>query len=265
MKKLEIILSLLIPIAILLKAFEVSSANPFISASLGTVSLFYIFLFWRVNKFKPSLNAFFDFKNPKKSIESLSGISIAMICIGVLFKLMSWPGGKMNLIVGVIFLALPTIILLAKRKEIENEFEKLSLARIFYYGFIGLIFLLVETDSSSQGYSNKPNSKKESNSTEIAIESKYCYYIYNDGKFKNVLLAKNEKSVNDIVEYYSSIKYGKEASLIISEMHILHTIKMVEVLWYNDDSSYAKVRFDNITGYASKYTLHDSLPINMEI
>ena len=72
---------------------------------------------------------------------TLSGYSLSVSLIGILFKLMNFPGSDIMLLIGSItlILILPTIIYMKSKNKEWNFFNNRYLIRLFVFGASGII------------------------------------------------------------------------------------------------------------------------------
>lgn len=114
-----------------------------------------------------------------------------------------------------------------------------------------------------------------------AIDQKYCYYFNpNDtieGQFEKVYICYSKKNIAKTYNYYSfllqfeydsAFKYFN--TLQLNQIYPLPKNKLIDILKYSEDSTYAKVRAeweDNYrpfhfkeVGLVPTFLLHDTLP-----
>ena len=70
------------------------------------------------------------------------GFTLSITVLGILFKLLSWPGAAFNLGVGVIGLIIIITIGAIKYSNNKSKFYLLIFKRAFFFGGIGLLLLL---------------------------------------------------------------------------------------------------------------------------
>jgi hypothetical protein len=142
MKRFEIIMGILFVISIIFRLYLIPGAGILCSLSLTLLACMYLFFgFAFFNKIK--MRKIFC----KESYRDISGLHIlgsigvgwglATVCIGILFKLMFFPGGFIVLSVGLIQILIITIIALVKYFRSKSDFYKTILLRIVIIGTIG--------------------------------------------------------------------------------------------------------------------------------
>lgn len=78
------------------------------------------------------------------------GISLSTLIIGVLFKLMSWPGSYFMLLIGLVFFGVFSAYALIKFFISKSSFYFNILLRAFFFGSIGLLLLLLPSYTLSE-------------------------------------------------------------------------------------------------------------------
>jgi len=131
---LELILILIFAVAFLLKTQFDMPVDFLIVLSLSALGLTYFFLSFKLPE-SDNPEAILIFAN------TLSGYSLSVSVIGILFKLMNFPGFDIMLLVGSItlILILPTIIYMKSKKKEWNFFNNRYLIRLFVFGASGII------------------------------------------------------------------------------------------------------------------------------
>jgi len=69
----------------------------------------------------------------------VSGWGLAALCVGILFKIMHWPGANSMLLSGFITIIVVLAIVLIKFFRSKNDFYKMVLLRIAIIGGFGLL------------------------------------------------------------------------------------------------------------------------------
>jgi len=146
MKRFEIILGIVFLIAVILKIAHLPGAGILLTISLTSLACFYFF--FAIFKNVSQENTFS--KKSHKGIPILRIIGsfgawwgISVFCIGILFKLMHFPGEKMILLVGIITIFVVAIIALVKFLQSKSDLYKTILLRIAIIGGLGLLGLFV--------------------------------------------------------------------------------------------------------------------------
>lgn len=70
------------------------------------------------------------------------GLSFSAICIGILFKLNSWPGSNQDLLIGLVTLVIILLIALFRKINSRQRDYFFMYKRIAILGVLGIIFLL---------------------------------------------------------------------------------------------------------------------------
>ena len=145
MKRFEIIFGIVFLIAVIFKIADWPGGSILGTISLTLLACFYfLFGFAFFNKIR--LKNIFS-KDSYKEISVLRiigsigfGWGLSTVCMGILFKMMHWPGGNIQLGVGLTQIFVITIIALIKFFQSKNDFYKNVLLRIAIIGGFGLIF-----------------------------------------------------------------------------------------------------------------------------
>jgi len=128
----EPIILVAIAFSILLKNFQLPYSDTVIVFTFGIVGVLYYFTQFAFIQ-NEKANGFDNFFN------KLAAISSAVLVIGVLFKLLHWPGAGPMLIAGLPALAISLIYLVFNMKKIENgTFSKWMLIRLNLLLLLGL-------------------------------------------------------------------------------------------------------------------------------
>jgi hypothetical protein len=148
MKKLELILAIITLIAIAMKLSLMFGGSSLASITMILLSLIYFpFGFAFLNQI-PMRKIFI--KNAYKAMTSMRiiyaigvGLSFSAICLGILFKLNSWPGSNQNLIVGLVLLVIILVISLFRNIKFGYENNSFIFRRIGIISILGIIFLIL--------------------------------------------------------------------------------------------------------------------------
>lgn len=148
MKKLEKILGILIILALILKLVLIPGANILTVISLSILACIYYplgFAFFNGIRLREVFK-----KDSYKGISAMRiigtiglGMGLAVICIGILFKLQHWPGGDTNLIAGLATTLIILIIALIKYLKSKSDYYKPIFTRIAIVGGFGLILTII--------------------------------------------------------------------------------------------------------------------------
>ena len=121
MKKLALMAAVLTLVALVLKLRGLQQGNTLLIVGMGTLSIVALFL-----------GRLFPCPDERghglwKFAMLLTGFSLAVAIMGLLFKIMHWPGGNTNLIVGIVGLSISAIawfLYFRNRKNIYEDNKK---------------------------------------------------------------------------------------------------------------------------------------------
>jgi hypothetical protein len=146
MNKFEKIFGVLAVIALILKFASISGGSILATLSLTSLSfLYYLFGFALFNDIK--LKNIFKRSSYKgisvlRIISSVGvGLGLSTICLGILFRIQFWPGGRMMLAVGLITILIITIIAFIDFLKSKSDYKTILL-RVAIIGGIGLLLFL---------------------------------------------------------------------------------------------------------------------------
>nr|WP_321222464.1 hypothetical protein [uncultured Psychroserpens sp.] len=121
------------------------------SALLTTLCIFILSLIYFFFSFKLLNN------NKKGSTEKtsslrqtgiiLTGITLSLVLIGILFKFLQWPYGSFNLMIGLLCLIPIIVISIFKFYKSKAEFYKNVLFRVLIIGIIGALLLFTKRET----------------------------------------------------------------------------------------------------------------------
>ncbi len=148
MKKIELILGVIAIIGIVLKLFHIPGGAALTILSLLTLSVFYyVFSFALFNGIR--LRDIFKKEAYKETNiwriigAIVIGWDLSIVIIGGLFKLQSWPGGNLELLIGLVIAIIILIIAMIFYLKNKAEYYKRIAIRIAIYGGLGLVLLLM--------------------------------------------------------------------------------------------------------------------------
>ena len=147
MKKLEKILVLLMLLALVMKLSLIPGGSSIASFSMVLLSLIYFpFGFAYLNKI-PLQKIFIKDAYREMTLTRIIwtigiGLSFSAICMGILFKLNSWPGSNQDLMIGLVTLAIIIVIALFRKIKLKYENNSLMLSRIVILSVLGIMFLI---------------------------------------------------------------------------------------------------------------------------
>lgn len=177
--KTEKIISAVILLGLLLKVFHVPISSLVLVISLMTMSMIY---------FGGAFYFFCD-KNLKNSNIALSiivGIFLSTAQVGILYKLLFWPGGQIMLLIGLfstIVLLIITIFLKIKSSENLKTYYKNMLIRISVWAILSLIIYFIPTSTLvNYQYKNEPEKARLlnltiSDPTNLEYQEQYIKYM----------------------------------------------------------------------------------------
>jgi hypothetical protein len=157
MKKAELISLVLALLATIGNLYLISGSEFVLVTSVSTLGILYIF--GGMSGFQNSLKTEASFENQKTQfVYKISGYSMAMIAIGVLFYQLVWPGQRMMIIAGFLSCIFSISALLFMQKEVKSEDTKKLFPRLLVWVFLGGIFLfLPQKKWIAMKYKNHPS------------------------------------------------------------------------------------------------------------
>ena len=148
MKNFERIFIGIALLSLVLKFFLITGGGILCFLSLITLSGFYFYLGFaffndlRINQiFKKE--SYLDIPRNRIFGGIISGISLSILLMGLLFKLMHWPGQAIYLYSGIISAFIAFTILMVSHGAIVNPFIKKILLRLITTWFIVLLFIII--------------------------------------------------------------------------------------------------------------------------
>ena len=144
MKKFEKVFGMLTVISLILRFASLPGGSVLLTLSLSALACVYYFyaftLFDQIeiksifnSKSREGISAMIVFES------KLAGWGLAVVCIGILFKIMQFPGEAVMLSVGLIIIFAVGIIALIKYNRSKTDFYKMILIRIAIIGGFGLL------------------------------------------------------------------------------------------------------------------------------
>ena len=151
MNKLEKIFGIVGIVAIILKFINIPGSGLILTLALLFFAIYYYFGFAIFNNirfrriFKVSA---YKYTNAKRIFGAIAlGIAFSAIIVGILFKLQLWMGGTIQLVAGLILLALIFIIAFVSFTRSRDEFYIPLFKRMAVIGGLGLFLLLFPTNA----------------------------------------------------------------------------------------------------------------------
>ena len=152
MKKFEKILGLLAVISVILQFFSIPGSVMLLTFSMMLVAILYYPLGFIFFNNIPLRNVFK--KEAYKGISTLKivgtiglGMGLSLLCIGILFKLNTYPFSSQNLGLGLFTTLIALLVVIYRLLKTKRSFYRELLIRIAIIGGIGLALLFV-TDLS---------------------------------------------------------------------------------------------------------------------
>ena len=152
MKKVEFVLNAAISLGIALIISGTPGGVVLLILAIGILSIIYFglgFLFCFDFSFRKLLA-----NNSKQTFSTLkifggiaTGLSLSIILVGILFRILNYPGATVMLLVGVISLSALTIIAIFKKTKKSDRFYSTILYRAALYGIISLVILVIPTNT----------------------------------------------------------------------------------------------------------------------
>ena len=128
-----------------LKILMIFGGGVLLTLSLSALAIYYFLSFAFLNDipFGKMFHAGSYKEISRKRIIGTIGLGFALSCIsiGTLFFLQFWPGGTINIGLGLFLLAIAVIVALNRYSETRSVFYKKIFLRAFVFGGIGIIAL----------------------------------------------------------------------------------------------------------------------------
>lgn len=152
MEKIEIKLWGLFIIAFILFLFRIKGGSFLLIILSGSLSIIYShfgFIVFNSIKMKDIfLKETYKSISKRKIIGSvLTGISLSILVIGILFKLFHWPGSHLNIMVGLIGSVIALIVSIIKNLKTKNLIYKKVIKRISFIGGFACLLLMLNQDA----------------------------------------------------------------------------------------------------------------------
>jgi hypothetical protein len=146
MKKAEIIIGIVALLAIIMNLLLFVGATILIVLSLSLLSCFYMYLSFALFNGVQLSNitnkeSYTGIGAPRIIGAIGAGLALSLTVIGILFKFQSYPGATFNLSVGLISLAVVTIVGLVKYFKTKSAFYTGIFKRVAIFGLFGLTLL----------------------------------------------------------------------------------------------------------------------------
>jgi hypothetical protein len=157
MRKAELILFVVAFMATIGNLNLISGSEFALVASMSSLGVIYIF--GGMSGFQNSLRSITSFENHKTAfIFKISGYSMSILAMGILFYQLIWPGDRMMIIVGSLSCLIALIAVLFMQKEVNSEQRKSLFPRLLIWTILGVLFLfLPQKNWVAVKYKNHPS------------------------------------------------------------------------------------------------------------
>jgi hypothetical protein len=157
MKKAELISFVLALLASIGNVYLIPGSEFVLVSSISALGILYIF--GGMSGFQNSLKSEASFENQKTQfVYKISGYSMAVFAIGVLFYQLIWPGHSMMIIAGFSSCILSLLALLLLQKEVKSEDTRRLFPRLFVWLFFGGLFIFLPQENwVAMKYKNHPS------------------------------------------------------------------------------------------------------------
>jgi hypothetical protein len=148
MKIFEKIVGLLGLLALILKFNHLPGGSVLFVLSLGTLATFYIYLsFALFNNLKLKdlfkKETYLGISKYRIIGSVITGFSLSMLLVGILFSIQHWPGAIFNLASGLVVAFIIFLVAFLKHLKNNTYFYKNILLRLSIFGGIGLTLLIL--------------------------------------------------------------------------------------------------------------------------
>ena len=148
MKIFEKIVGLLGLLALILKFNHLPGGSVLLVLSLGTLATFYIYLsFALFNNLKLKdlfkKETYLGISKYRIIGSVITGFSLSILLVGILFSIQHWPGAIFNLTSGLVVAFIIFLVALLKYLKNNTYFYKHILLRLSIFGGIGLTLLIL--------------------------------------------------------------------------------------------------------------------------
>jgi hypothetical protein len=163
MKKTELILGIIISLSVIMNLLMIPFAGPLNVVSIGALAMIYVplgyFIFNNTKLSDLSDQEVSKGISTMKAIGTIGlGVALSITLIGILFKLMRWPGANTNLAAGLFLQGIILIIAYLRYSQNKSSDYIIIFKRIAIIGGTGLIlFLLPHYAIMEFKYRNHPS------------------------------------------------------------------------------------------------------------
>lgn len=162
MKAIEKIILIIALLGAILKLHLITGGAVLLLLSMSTLSLFYyLFGVGLLNDFsfkETFTRSSYENQSSMRIIgTAVTGMAMGVLVIGILFKLMFYPGSELNILFGLIIGLVIVLVAYSKYKEKDPVFFKKIFKRVMLVGGIALVFVLIpEAALVNYQYKNHP-------------------------------------------------------------------------------------------------------------
>lgn len=148
MKNVETVLLVIVALAFVLKFFHIPGSSILTILSLSGISVMYMYLSFALFNgvgFRGIFNkGSFQGKSAGRIVGAIgTGLALSVSAVGIVFKLQSWPGASLQLMISIVGLGAVLIVSLFKiRKNTDGYYVNL-LKRVLLFGAISLALLSI--------------------------------------------------------------------------------------------------------------------------
>tara|TARA_Y100000590_G_C15293588_1_gene853526 strand:- start:68 stop:649 length:582 start_codon:yes stop_codon:yes gene_type:complete len=148
MKKLELLLSTIAVIAFVLFMLLVPKSTLILVLSMLLLSMIYFYLSVALFNGVPTKKVFkkssyTSFSKSSIVISILTGVALSFTLVGIIFKLLFWPGAEINLMIGLTGLLIASLTGTTKLFMTRDSFYGNILKRTVTYGLVAFIIYLL--------------------------------------------------------------------------------------------------------------------------
>ncbi len=195
-----------------------TAATLFSAILIGKKNLFVIRIFNTPISVKKQGNGDTEEDTNKPNLKEMCcGISLSVLTIGILFKLMNWPGGNINLYIGAISTVLCACIILLTNKPDNKNYSSdatiIAIASLVYVLFFGTPYFYnylekseIEGSDCLEYYENYKNDPSGSNQATYKLERFKLQYI-GDKEQYNELNREYKKAKEEAEETGAKVLY----------------------------------------------------------
>ena len=164
--KIERILIVLFLVGILLRLFLIDGSALVLLFSLLLLSMFYFgfgFLVFNHLRIRAAFknNVLQSIPKTKLLLGIVTGVNLSMLCIGILFGLLHWPGYKLMLLLSIPPALVILIFALYKRFKLNDTTYKITIKRSLLFLCFGIVLLIKPLIFDEIRFRNHPEKLEE--------------------------------------------------------------------------------------------------------